>query len=148
MGGCHGLVHIVESIVIGKKKADNPCIRFIRMMFVFAFCAFAWTFFVSNSMADAFYVIGHGMSGVTRPLEYIKAGFNQIGFGKSMMACFIPFIALLIIYDYIAYKKQDFIVWITEKSGLIQWTFYILVGLTVVFFSKKGVAADFIYFQF
>ena len=33
------------------------------------------------------------------------------------------------------------------KAGC-SWAFYIVLGLMLVLFSQKGVAADFIYFQF
>ena len=50
-------------------------------------------------------------------------------------------------YDYIS-LKTDFVEWISEKSKALQWAFYVVLGLIVVFLSKKGVAAEFIYFQF
>ena len=146
-GGVHGLAQVAETAIIGKKETKNKLLRALRVALVFAFCTFAWVFFVSNSISDAFYVIANCLKGISSPIRYLDDGFANIGFGKSMIAVFGTLILIMAGYDYISVKK-DFIEWISSKNKIIQWVFYIAIGLIIVFFSKKGVAAEFIYFQF
>ena len=146
-GGIHGLAQVAEDVVIGKEKTKNAFLRVIRSVLVFGFCSFAWIFFVSHSISDAFYVISHCLYGIGNPIVYLNGGLANLRIGKSMVAVFGTFIFIMAAYDYISLKK-DFIEWISSKNKIIQRGFYLLVGLIVVFFSKKGVAAEFIYFQF
>ena len=146
-GGIHGIAQVAETALIGKKETKNGFLRALRTVIVFAFCAFAWIFFVSHSISDAFYVITNCFDGIGNPIAYLHDGFANLGFGKGMLAVFGSFILIMALYDFISVKR-DFIAWISSKKKVFQWLFYITVGLIVVFFSKKGVAAEFIYFQF
>ena len=146
-GGIHGLAQVVESALIGKWETQNRLLRVVRTVIVFIFCTFAWIFFVSNSISDAFYVISNCFDGIKSPLSYLHDGFANLGFGKDMLVILGSFICIMAVYDYISVKR-DFVEWIESKNKVIQWLFYIAVGLILVFFSKKGVAAEFIYFQF
>lgn len=146
-GGVHGLVQVAETAIIGKKETKSRFMRVVRTVTVFVFCAFAWIFFVSHTINDAIYVITNCFKGIGNPIAYFRDGFTALGFGKGMLAVFGSFILIMALYDYIS-LKQDFIDWISSKKKGTQWLFYIAIGLIVVFFSKKGVAAEFIYFQF
>lgn len=146
-GGVHGLTQVVETAIIGKRETKNIVLRVFRVAVIFLFCSFAWIFFVSNSISDAFYVITNCLKGISSPIGYLHDGFANIGFGKDMLAVFGTFILIMAGYDFISLKK-DFIEWISTKNKIIQWCFYVAIGLIIVFFSKKGVAAEFIYFQF
>lgn len=146
-GGIHGLAQVAETALLGRKETKNMVLRAVRTIVVFAFCAFAWIFFVSHSISDAFYVITHCLNGIGSPITYLRYGFGRIGFDEWMLAVYGPFILILAAYDYISIKR-DFVEWISSKNRILQWIFYIVIGLIVVLFSKKGVAAEFIYFQF
>lgn len=146
-GGIHGLVQVVETTIMGRKETKNIFLQLIRTIVVFIFCVFAWIFFVSHSVNDAFYVISNCLNGIGNPIAYFYNGFASLGFGKGMMVVFGSFIIIMAVYDFISIKK-DFVEWISTKKHIIQWIFYIAIGLIVMFFSKKGVAAEFIYFQF
>lgn len=147
-GGIHGLAQVVETAVWGRQKeSPNFLEHIIRTVIVFVFCTFAWIFFVSHSLEDAFYVIANCLNGIGSPMSYLRDGFADINFGKNMRVVFGTFILILAAYDLISYKK-DFVEWISSKGKTIQWVFYVVIGLSIVFFSRKGVAAEFIYFQF
>lgn len=146
-GGVHGVAQVIETVFIGKKESKNGFFRLIRTGVVFIFCTFAWIFFVSNSISDAFYVISNCMAGFTNPIAYLYVGFADLGLGKDMLAVLGFFILIMGVYDYISLKK-DFVEWISLKNKVVQWIFYVVIALIVIFFSKKGVAAEFIYFQF
>ena len=117
---------------------------------VFAFCTFAWIFFVSNSIGDAFYVVGNCLVGISSPIAYFRDGFvniGNVGFGKGRLVIAGMCILIMAGYDYLS-LKEDFISWFSKKNKSLQWAFYIVIGLMVVFLSQKGVATEFIYFQF
>lgn len=147
-GGTHGLAQIIENVVIG--KADNNkhnLLWFIRVLLVFCFCTFAWVFFVAKSIPDAIYVIGHMLDGISHPVAYLKDGFKSIGFTRTNLVVSIFSLALLLVYDYLSLTK-DVINMITNKSLVLRWSLYIFFMLLIVFLSEKGVAAEFVYFQF
>ena len=147
-GGVHGLAQIAEKIMHGdgEKKRNAPS-RVLHTATVFAFCVLAWVFFVSNTMEDAIHVLRHCLDGAKHPVTYLRSGFTAIEMGIGMLGVIAISILVMIIYDFISYKF-DFIRWISKKGVVWQWLFYIIVGLMIVFFSQKGAATDFIYFQF
>lgn len=110
---------------------------------VFIFCNFAWVFFRAASFTDAIYIIAHVFSGISNPTSYFSS--TIILFQQLILVGGCIFI--LTVYDYIDYKKniQE---WIKGKYILVQWIIYIMMGLIVLFCSRKGVAAEFVYFQF
>ena len=147
-GGVHGCAQIIENILFGRKKERGRGLgRAMRIAVVFVFCVFAWVFFVSNTIDDAVYVLCHCLDGIGQPINYFRSGFVGIGMGVGMLCVITISVLVMVIYDYISYNK-DYIHWISQKGLIFQWGFYIIIGLMIVFLSKKGVAAEFIYFQF
>ena len=147
-GGIHGAAQVVEHALFGRVgESRHVIVNIVRTLAVFVFCAFAWVFFVAGSVSDACYVIGNCLEGISQPAAYLHNGLASIGFGKGMLAVVGVSVFILAIYDYIS-LKENFVEWISKKNKFIQWAFYSMVALMIVFFSKKGVAAEFIYFQF
>lgn len=147
-GGIHGTAQIAEDAILGRtKESANRFAQIIQIIAVFAFCTFAWIFFVSSSIEDAVYVIQNCLVGVAKPITYLHDGFANIGFGKGDLAVMGICVITMAIYDAVS-LKTDFVEWIAEKNKALQWMFYLLIGLMIVFLSEKGVAAEFIYFQF
>lgn len=141
---------VIENAIVPKnilKEKSKGCMWIIRVLFVFAFVSFAWIFFVSNSLGDAMYVIGHMFTGIASPTSYLKKGFTDIGMGKEELIKECLLILILAIYDYFSLSR-DVIDRISKKKTIIRWIVYICFGLIVVFLSQKGVAAEFVYFQF
>ena len=147
-GGMHGLAQVIETNVFGnKRRRYGRKIKLLNVLLVFTFCMFAWVFFVSNSLEDAFYVITHSFVGIGDPIAYIFDGFDNIGFDQYTQIVFFLSMLILFLYDYID-RNGSFNLWISRKSRCLEWAFYIIIGLLIVFISNKGVAAEFIYFQF
>lgn len=147
-GGLHGMAQTTEDIVAGRAKEPKHLMtRMVRTVIVFAFCSFAWVFFVSNSIEDAFYVIGHCLDGISNPMLYLYYGFASISIDKWILGMIVVSILIMAIYDWFLFRKDNPL-WIVEKNKAFQWGFFILIGLMVIFFSEKGVASEFIYFQF
>lgn len=148
-GSIHGLGQILETLLFGKAKESRYLpIRVLQTIIVDIFCILAWVFFVSNTVSDAFYVIAHSFSGLSAPISYIRNGLSDIQL-KGFAPCLLIGITSLIvfIYDYIAIKKKSSD-WFLKSSRIVQWIYYIFLGLMILFFSQKGVTTEFIYFQF
>lgn len=147
-GGIHGAAQIVENAFMPKKEEKSTGIaRWIRIFIVFAFVAFAWIFFVSNSIRDAAYVIGHLFDNILSPIAYLHSGFADIGMTKWMFAEGVFLVVIMGVFDFFS-LKMDVIAELGRKNLVVRWMAYICLGLIIVFLSQKGVAAEFVYFQF
>ena len=147
-GGIHGFVQVIETAVFGRvKRSKHLAVRIVQMIAVFVICTIAWVFFVSHSVGDAFYTLTHCLSGLSQPIAYLHQGFADIGITRQILAAFMVFIIVLGLYDWFFVSGET-----TERSVFrskpLKWAFYVCIGLAVVFFSEKGVAAEFIYLQF
>lgn len=147
MGGIHGIGQILENMCPIRTSKNNNVLRWIRIALVFVFCSFAWIFFVSNSISDANYVISHMFCSISNPIVYFHDGFTNIGMQKPAFAIEICMLLIMFIYDFCS-LKMDVIKKISEKNIVLRWGVYLGMGLILIFFSQKGVAAEFVYFQF
>ena len=147
-GGIHGIAQVGE-VLINRHNNESKriIVKFLKIIFVFCFCSFAWVFFVSSSISDSLYVITNSFYGITSPISYLRNGFVDIGFSKTMLALTTILVFVLICFDYIS-LKIDFDTWISSKGKIVQWTFYLAIGCLIVFLSNKGLASEFIYFQY
>ena len=148
-GGVHGSAQLVEDALMPKKREKSKgIVWWIRVLTVFAFVSFAWIFFVSHSIGDAVYVIRHLFDGIQRPVEYLCNGFVNIEMTSEVeLVKGVFIVAVLGIFDFFS-LKMDVISELSKKNLVIRWTAYICLGLIIVFFSRKGAAAEFVYFQF
>ena len=146
-GGIHGVLQILEDVISLGLREKNPGYKILRRLIVLALVTFAWIFFVSNSVDDAFYVISHMGAGIASPVSYVIKGLVEIGFDRDSLILICGSIFLLAIYDYVSLTK-DVIECIGKYNVLVRWSIYVLFVLVLVFFSQKGVAKEFVYFQF
>jgi D-alanyl-lipoteichoic acid acyltransferase DltB (MBOAT superfamily) len=146
-GGVHGAAQVMENALIPPKyKKSKGIIWFVRVAFIFAFCTFAWIFFVSNSLGDAGYVISHLFDGISSPIEYVYRGFADIAMPKRNFVSELIFVLLLGIYDY-ASLKVDCIEKISEMHPILRYGVYMLLLFLIIVF-RATVQAEFVYFQF
>ncbi|MGN0505297.1 MAG: MBOAT family O-acyltransferase [Lachnospiraceae bacterium] len=146
-GGLHGVAQVLENALIPKSRQKSTGILCgIRVLCVFIFTSFAWIFFVSNSIEDAAYVIGHLFDGFSNPIAYFHDGFASLEMSNTAMVKEI-FLIVLGIFDFLS-LKMDVIAELGKKNIVIRWMVYICLGLIIVFFSQKGESAEFVYFQF
>ena len=146
-GGIHGVLQILEDVISPGLREKNPEHKILRRLIVLALVTFAWIFFVSNSVEDAFYVISHMGAGIASPVSYVIKGLVEIGLDRDSLILICGSIFLLAIYDYVSLTK-DVIECIGKCNVLVRWSIYVLFALVLVFFSQKGVAKEFVYFQF
>lgn len=148
-GGIHGIGQVLENLFVKKKKEKiyrkwRWC---ISVCCVFLFCNVAWVFFRAESIHDAVYILCNSFVGIAQPVEYLKSAYQSLSFYKWDFIYFILLIGILFIHDFLALNGN---VWVKvrEKPLVIRWVIYILLVLCIVFFAKKGKAAEFVYFQF
>lgn len=148
-GGIHGLAQIAENLfsrpleALRKKKAG----KLLSTAAVFLFCGFAWIFFRASSFTDALYILTHMFKGICQPFAYFTRGFGVLGLNPLKILYLSGLIALLAVYDFL-HKDHGILLEVPRKKKGWEWIFYLILGLLVVFFSQKGVAAEFVYFQF
>lgn len=145
-GGVHGAGQVIENAVLKQGNKSKGLIRLIRIVFVFAFAAFAWIFFVSNSVGDAFYVITHMLEGILSPENYINTGMNSLGITNQVKHQVLAWLSILLIFD-IKMLNGDAIKWISERNVIIRWIVYIAL-IMGMFFYAKTTESNFVYFQF
>ncbi|MCR5250719.1 MAG: MBOAT family protein [Lachnospiraceae bacterium] len=148
-GGIHGIAQILEDLFFpGKKgKEAKGIVRAIRVLVVFAFCSFAWIFFASDSIGDAFYVIGHAFDGIAAPIPYLRSGFTTLGVEKRSLFFFTISLGMLLLFD-LRSMKTDVILAISKKKTFVRWTIYILFLLWMILNVPTTKTQEFIYFQF
>jgi hypothetical protein len=123
-------------------------LSWLRIAIVFAFCTFAWIFFVSNSCSDAVYVITQAFVGISNPAQYIRKGVNvmHLGLHKKELLVVGLLILTLGVYDF-ASLKIDVIEWIGKRNIIVRWICYVILIYAIILLSQIG-DSTFIYFQF
>lgn len=149
-GAIHGLAQIIENYLhkLGKAIRSTRLGTLFSTIVVFVFCNIAWIFFRAESLTDAAFVLTNMLTGIRDLRTYIDLGLVHLGLNDPARLCYIEFLLIILgLYDYFN-KENDVIDLISKKPTIFQWIFYIGLGLLVLFFAQKGVAAEFVYFQF
>ncbi|MCR5590984.1 MAG: MBOAT family protein [Lachnospiraceae bacterium] len=147
-GGLHGLAQIIENRLIPSDKRESKgFVRLLRIAAVFVFSTFAWVFFASHSIADAFYIIAHMFDGAASPVSYVQSGFISVGLSKLHLLFLMLSLAVLTVYDSFS-LKCDVIAVISSRKTAVRWFVYALLALWIVFHFPASNSTEFIYFQF
>lgn len=144
-GGLHGLLQIIENFIYPKGKERKK--HFWQLQITFLLICFTWIFFRANTWDDAMWIISRLFWDASHPLNYLRTA--AICLGLSPLACFGMGLSVVIlgIYDYFS-LKCDVIKEISKQKCFIRWPLYVLLLVVIALFSEKGVATEFIYFQF
>lgn len=142
-GGVHGSAQVIETIFSKWMKSFREKWHIVSIFLVFIFCNFAWVFFRAENFQDAIYVIRYAFADILNPSMFLRSNLMSI----PQLLLLLLYILILAIYDYIDYKV-GIVTWIKSKRKVWQWSIYIIIGVLIVFCSQKGVAAEFVYFQF
>lgn len=154
-GGIHGLLQIIEGFfpwakknsVFRKNKTLRLLLSLITVPVTFLLVCLAWIFFRAQTIQDGFYVLANLLSGIDDLPFYIELCSLQLGVtAQELLFILLPLIPLCL-YDLIS-LKTDVIAAISRQRFFIRWPIYILLLLAILLFSEKGVATEFIYFQF
>ena len=143
-GSLHGLAQIAEDSFIGHEEVHGLK-RAFRVVCVFVFCVILWVFFRAQTLNEAMYVFNHMFEGISNLRQYFLPDMRS----KRPLYTFLFGGFVTALYDYISFVKgEDAINLLNNKNVFARWFAYIALGLTVIIFSAKGAATEFVYFQF
>lgn len=146
-GGIHGILHIAENITHLKtyevKRKWQWCVRVSITFFVIMI---TWVFFRTD-IRDSFYVITNMFRGISNPAAYITMGIIGIGIDAWSLGTLVILLLLLLFYDYLS-LELDVLRFMSRCSMGLRWMIYVAFIVLICVFSQKGVAAEFVYFQF
>ena len=149
-GGLHGLLQIIETFIYPKTRKGVEIGRrkhFRQLPITFILVCFTWIFFRANNIQDAIWIISRLFWDASRPLSYLQTGITCLGVSSLAAMGMLLSVALLTAYDY-ASLKTDVINVISRQKFFVRWPAYVLLLIVIALFSPKGVATEFIYFQF
>lgn len=149
-GGFHGLLQIIETFLYPKKKRGVTITykkHWWQLPVTFILLCFSWIFFRANSIQDAFWIISRLFWDASRPLNYLKTAVICLDMPYASMFGMALSVVLLGIYDYLS-LKGDVILMVSKLNGVLRFALYVLLLVIIMLFSNKGIATEFIYFQF
>lgn len=149
-GAIHGILQIIETFLYPKTRGGVPVIRkkhWWQLPLTFALLCFTWIFFRANTIQDAFWIISRLFWDIGRPVNYLKTAVICLDMSYlSMFGMALSALALFV-WDLLS-LKQDVIELISRQKPPVRWTLYVLLLVIIALFSYKGIATEFIYFQF
>ncbi|MDD6628241.1 MAG: MBOAT family protein [Lachnospiraceae bacterium] len=155
-GGLHGLLQIIESFLYPRPKDTVPekgLKRYLskrhwwQLPLTFTLLCFTWIFFRANTLEDAIWIISRLFWDASRPLNYLQTAIVCLELSPVAAIGMTLSVILLGIYDH-ASLKCDVITAFSRQKCFIRWPVYVLLLVIIALFAPKGVATEFIYFQF
>lgn len=149
-GGLHGLLQIIETLLYPKTKQGMPVVRkkhWWQLPVTFILLCLTWIFFRANTIQDAFWVLSRLFWDASRPLNYLKTAAICLDMPYLSMVGMALSAAILFVYDLLSLKR-DVIKMISAQKAPVRWSVYVLLLAAIALFSYKGIATEFIYFQF
>ena len=155
-GGLHGLLQIIESFLYPRPKDTVPETGLKRYLskrhwwqlpLTFTLLCFTWIFFRANTLEDAIWIISRLFWDASRPLNYLQTAIVCLELSPVAAIGMTLSVILLGIYDH-ASLKCDVIAAFSRQKCFIRWPVYVLLLVIIALFAPKGVATEFIYFQF
>lgn len=118
----------------------------VRVSITFFVIMITWVFFRTD-IRDSFYVITNMFQGISNPAAYIMMGIVGIGIDVWSLGTLVILLLLLLFYDYLS-LELDVLRFVSRYSIGLRWMLYVAFIILICVFSQKGVAAEFVYFQF
>ena len=149
-GGIHGLLQIIETWIYPKTRKGEVVSRrkhWWQLPITFALLCFTWIFFRANSIQDAFWIISRLFWDIGRPRQYLQTGIVCLGISPAAAVGMLLSVTILAAYD-LASLKGDVIRSLSGQKFWVRWPVYVLFLVMISLFAPKGVATEFIYFQF
>lgn len=149
-GGIHGVLQIAESFLDpkSKKRAETDRRRrWWRLPLTFALLCFTWIFFRANNIQEALWIISRLFWNITNPTAYLQTGIQCLGVTSAAALGMSLSVATLAAYDFVS-LRQDAIELFSRQKFYVRWPVYVLFLVVIALFAPKGVATEFIYFQF
>lgn len=134
----------------------------IRIFITFCLVTFAWIFFHSNNLQEAGIVISKiaqvpqnisqffvikgnlGMKEAIRVLFALNDG-NFGGFPGMALLCLLM---CAFLFCELITQKKDGLIFIKQTTGIIRWSIYIILIMSLICFGNFGLSSNFIYNNF
>ncbi len=159
-GGIHGLYRVIgetttkiRTLAVQKAGIKTDCFSFrlLKTTVTFVLVTFAWIFFRAPSVTDALRYIRR-MFTAYNPWVLFDEGIYSIGLSRQEMNILVISVVMLVIVDYMRYKKGLLIdALLFAQNTWFEWTVIIVLIVMIFVFGQYGPAFDpqqFIYFQF
>lgn len=125
---------------------DKPIYKGFQILKTFALVCFGYIFFRSDSMSQAFGIIGR-IFGFSAPLMSAES----IGLDMADLTVALIAVVLLIFVDIFRARDFDLREAVSKKALVLRWSLYFLLLFSVIIFGVYGPgysSSSFIYFQF
>ncbi len=158
-GGLNGLFQVIGSLLtplrqkagkILRVKEDSFGHKILAIFATFILVDFTWIFFRAGSMHDALYMI-KSIFTVYNPWIFVDDSIYNLGLGQKQFHLLIFCLLILLVADWMKYKKINILDKLLEQEIWFRWPVYIVGILFVLVFGIWGNAYDaqaFVYFQF
>lgn len=134
----------------------------IRIFITFCLVTFAWIFFRSNNLQEAGIVISKiaqvpqnisqffvikGNLGMKEALRILFA-LNDDNFGGFSGMALLCLLMCAFLFCELITQKKDGLIFIKQKTGIIRWSIYIILIMSLICFGNFGLSSNFIYNNF
>ena len=155
-GGLHGGYLIFSNVtqrarerVVQKLGLDNTprLSKSLKVLTTFIFVCFAWIFFRSNSVSDAFYIISHLLTGweTVFNMETLRDGLS---FGPSQFQWIVGTASIgLVVFVQLLQRQGRVIDQLSKKPVWLRWSIYYAM-ISIFLLCGSFQSKEFIYFQF
>jgi len=118
--------------------------RGLKVLLTFTLVTFAWIFFRSATVSDAFYIVSHLFSNFLKSATIFLSlvGRKRIEIALAILAVFI------MEYVHLMQKKVRIREWLSQQNIFFRWTCYYGVIFLILFVGWHERPLQFIYFQF
>ncbi|WP_198170217.1 MBOAT family O-acyltransferase [Mucilaginibacter arboris] len=148
-GAIHGFVLIVEKMLTIKgQKNENTFNKLISTLLSFIIVCFAWIFFRSNSLSDAFIIITKMFSDVNEYSNFLNMSLKFRGMGLQISDIFISLFFLCVLLTMELQYNNEKLRYALRSYRFLRWSVYYFLIISIVFSATKNPAGNFIYFQF
>jgi alginate O-acetyltransferase complex protein AlgI len=148
-GAIHGLVLIIEKTFTTKAEEVSSAFKQgFSWLVTFCIVCFAWIFFRSNSLSDAWFIITHMFSDVLSytDLQAMALKFRGMGLQIKDILNAIFFVVVLLIIE--TSFRNERIKGLINSYRSVRWPAYYFLIIAIVISATKNPAGNFIYFQF
>jgi hypothetical protein len=119
----------------------------LKVLTTFIFVCFAWIFFRSNSVSDAFYIISHLLTGweTVFNMETLRDGLS---FGPSQFQWIVGTASIgLVVFVQLLQRQGRVIDQLSKKPVWLRWSIYYAM-ISIFLLCGSFQSREFIYFQF
>jgi D-alanyl-lipoteichoic acid acyltransferase DltB (MBOAT superfamily) len=148
-GAIHGIFLIVEKLFFKTGIMQKSVIKDgLSTIFTFLIICFAWIFFRSNTISDAYYIITHMFSDISdlTNITTILFKFKTMGLKVIGMKMTLFFFIVFLVMEASILSKG--LMKIFEKHSIVRWTVYFFLLILIIISASRIEAENFIYFQF